>query len=169
MKIIEDLKHRARRLQRSARAGEPEALARLRALPELRDDPAIGETVRRRHCLKVVARELGFDSWAHLAHGAEGDCRDFGVFLYPSDSPFWNIWSASYEEARAIRSEHGGYLLAYRHQFLVVDRYFVEHLGLDPDDPDWERIGRDFVRPKDLEARGRLFETRLQQLMQPAA
>ena len=50
----------------------------------------------------------------------------------------WNIWSASYAEARSIREHHGGYLLAYRRHFFIVDRYFIETLGLLPEDPDWE-------------------------------
>ena len=48
-------------------------------------------------------------------------------------------------------------LLAYKRQFLVVDRYFVESLGLDPDDADWLAIGWDWAYPKDAEARGRLY------------
>lgn len=165
MTIIEDLKHRARQLHRAAQAGEPDAVARMRALPELKNEPSLETAVRRRHCLTVVARELGFESWAHLAHVAEGGCRDFGTFLYPPGAPYWNIWSASYEEARDIRREHGGYLLPYKEQFIIVDRHFVEALGLDPDDPDWERIGRDFVRPADTDARARLFEGRLAHMM----
>ncbi len=32
-------------------------------------------------------------------------------------------------------------------------------LGVDPDDPDWERIGYDWLRPLDEAARGRLERT----------
>ncbi|MBC7171580.1 MAG: hypothetical protein H5U40_04100, partial [Polyangiaceae bacterium] len=65
---------------------------------------------------------------------------------------------ASYEEASTIRAEHGGYLLAYKRHFFIVDSYFIETLGLDPADPDWERIGRDWARPLAPEARTRLYE-----------
>ena len=83
---------------------------------------------------------------------------DFGTLLYPNGaSAHWNIWSASYDEAKAIRADHGGYLLAYKRHFFIVDRHFIETIGLDPDDPDWEKMGRDWVRPKDPEARGRLY------------
>ncbi len=37
----------------------------------------------------------------------------------------------------------------------------VRERGLDPDDPDWERIGRDWVRPLDAAARERLAERRV--------
>jgi len=68
---------------------------------------------------------------------------DFGTLLYPDGADaHWNIWSASYAEARSIRAHYGGYLLAYRRHFFIVDRYFIETLGLLPEDPDWELIGR---------------------------
>lgn len=50
-----------------------------------------------------------------------------------------------------------GYLLACRRQYLVVDGYFIESLGLDPNDPDWKAIGYDWVRPSDVAARSRLY------------
>ena len=74
-----------------------------------------------------------------------------------SNLEFWNIWSASYEEARTIRQQHGGYLLAYRQHFFITDRHFIKTLGLNPDDPDWELIGRDWVKPTRSDARERLY------------
>ena len=34
---------------------------------------------------------------------------------------------------------------------------FIETLGLDPDASDWQRLGRDWVRPLDVRARTRLY------------
>ena len=34
---------------------------------------------------------------------------------------------------------------------------FIDTLGVDPDDPDWELIGRDWVRPRRTDARARLY------------
>jgi hypothetical protein len=63
----------------------------------------------------------------------------------------------------AGRDDHGhctrGYLLAYRRYFFIVDRYFIETLGLLPEDPDWELIGRDWVKPRQMDARARLYGT----------
>jgi hypothetical protein len=56
-----------------------------------------------------------------------------------------------------LREQNGGYLLAYRWHFFIVEPHFITNLGLDPDDPDWERIGRDWAKPRDPEARERLY------------
>ena len=51
----------------------------------------------------------------------------------------------------------------------VVDRYFIETLGLDPDDPDWKMIGFDWVRQADVAARTRLYSKLVAQLPREAA
>jgi hypothetical protein len=71
-----------------------------------------------------------------------------------------NRWFRSYAEARASLDAEGGYLLPFKHQFFVTLSEGIRDLGLDPDDPDWERIGWDWVQPKDREAWERLKEKR---------
>jgi hypothetical protein len=159
--VISDLKARARILHRQIGQRESHAVTRIRQLPELRDHDlaSLPASVKRRHCLAIVARELGFQGWPHAVGILSGtESTDFGTLLYPEGAAVhWNIWSASYAEARAIREQHGGYLLAYRRHFFIADRYFIETLGLQPDDPDWELIGRDWVKPRQLDARERLY------------
>jgi len=155
------LKKRARTLHKQARLGDRAALGRLRKLAEFRspDDDAILSGLKRRHCLSVVAQECGFDGWSH-ASGliGGGDKGGFGTTLYPKGcAAHSNIWSASYDEARQIHEQHGGYLLAYKNQFLVVDEHFIRTIGLDPDDPDFDQIGRDWARPANPAARARLY------------
>jgi hypothetical protein len=41
----------------------------------------------------------------------------------------------------------------------------VRELGIDPDDPDWARIGYDFVRPRDPEAHLRLLQARFNAML----
>lgn len=149
--LIEELKSEARVLHRQAQRDDAEALRRLRL--------AEGEAVLRRHCLAAIARELGFTGWPAAVAAIEGDqCRDFGTLLYPpGGSAHTNIWCASYEQAREIHRERGGYLLAYRTQFFLCDRYFIETIGVDPDDDDWARIGHDWARPSERQARERLY------------
>lgn len=159
--IVHDLKAKARILQRLVHERDADALRRVRALSELAgfDDASLSSNVQRRHCLTVIARELGFDGWSHALSVLTGENKeDFGRLLSPPGAAaHWNIWSASYDEARAIRAEHGGYLLAYKRHYFIVDRYYLETLGLDPDDADWDRMGRDWVRPREPTARTRLY------------
>jgi hypothetical protein len=78
----------------------------------------------------------------------------------PRMDAFLNRWFTSYEEARASLDAQGGYLLPYTDQFFVSTAEAIRELGLDPDDPDWAAIGRDWVRPADPEAKARLLDKR---------
>lgn len=69
---------------------------------------------------------------------------------------FLNHWYSDYAQARAHRDAEGGYLLSYRSQYFIVGGEAIRELGLDPDDPDWSRIGWDWVRPADQSAWERL-------------
>jgi hypothetical protein len=114
--------------------------------------------------LELVARESGHEGWSALVeHSRERDPdgEDPEEELYrPGSSEFHcNIWCASYEEAREYLDAHRGhYLLQYREHFFLARAAHIEDLGLDPRDEDWERIGRDWVRPADPEAKVRLWE-----------
>ena len=159
--VICDLKAHARVLHRLALSADPVALSRVRRLPELErlGDAQLIEQLKRRQCLSAVAKQLGFMSWEHARDVLTSrEQQDFGTLLYPGTcSGHYNIWSAHYPEASEIRAAHGGYLLAYKRQFLIVEEGYIDSMGLDPRDPDWERIGRDWVRPGDLRARERLY------------
>jgi hypothetical protein len=167
---VRELKVRAELLHRAVQASEAEALERLRALAELRKADAnalraAAATMQRKHCLLAVSRELGFTSWEHARRVFEGDATelDFGTMLYARyGAGHLNQWFSTYDEAREFHAgmpdgEARGYLLAYRQQFFIADRFFIRSLGVDADDADWTAIGHDWVRPRDPEARRRLY------------
>lgn len=158
---IDFLKAQARLLHKAAQAGEAGALARLtKHAPAV----ALGDAVQRKHCLATVARECGFRSWKGAADcfgGAGG--ASFEEFLYPkSCHVYWNIWFASHKEAASVRAEHGGWLLSFCDQFMVVEEDYVRSLGTDPADPRWEAIGRDWAQPADVAVRSSLAFSILQ-------
>lgn len=159
--IVLSLKTHARVYHRKVQAGDRDALARIRRLGEFKDldDAAISLQVRRRHCLAAIAAEAGFDGWTHALQVLQGEnTGDFGTLLYPGRCrAHFNIWCASHHEARQIHGESGGFLLAWRKQYLVVDDDYIRTLGLDPEDPDWGRMGRDWVKPQDAGARKNLY------------
>jgi hypothetical protein len=166
-----ELKTRAEILHKRIQVEEPRFIARLRAVPEWRrlsDEQLAGIAagLKRNDCLNVIAAELGFPNWPIAKAAIEGDegTTEFGTLLYPSSSAGLNHWFARYEEAVPVREATNGFLLAYKRQYLVVDRFFIEALGLDPDDPDWKELGFDWVRPASLAARGRLYARLVAQL-----
>lgn len=161
---VRELKTRAEILHRKIESKDIRAIQRLRVFAEHRRLPAerlneVAGSIQRRDCLAVIAAELGFSNWHHLkiALTGEGEAEEFGTLLYPGTAAHINLWYASYEDAVAVREARRSYLLAYKRQYLVVDRYFIESLGLDPDDPDWRGIGFDWVRPLSVAARTRLY------------
>lgn len=169
MHPVQELKIRAELLHTRLASGDADAVVRLRALPELRraDEPALAEMARvaqRKHCLAVVAREHGFSSWEHARRVLDGDPKetDLGTLLQGSPGVL-NDWFTVYDEARAFfaAATTRVYLLAFRRHFFVAGATFIETLGLDPGDPDWEAIGWDWARPRDFAARARLFQKRL--------
>ena len=174
IEATEELKIRAEILHKRLVAGVPGSRTRLRALTPLAkaDDDALAAAagaVQRKHCLAVVAREVGFGNWNHALSVLRGDLAepDFGTLLYDAEGcrGTLNAWFANHPEARAHLSsqrDRGGhvFLLAYKRQFVVVDSHFVEGLGLDPEDPDWKILHYDWLGPARA-ARQRLYAKRL--------
>jgi hypothetical protein len=119
----------------------------------------LGDGYQRKDCLQMIAAEFGFPNWpaAKAAISGDGVVSDFGTLLYPVRGGHINLWYSRYEDAAPVREARNGYLLAYKRQFLVVDRFFIESLGLDPDDEDWHEIGYDWARPWNVQARTRLY------------
>jgi len=172
---IQELKTRAEILHKQIKANDPGAMGRFKKLTRSMPDRERAATIygnvglavpyhdptaiKRRDCLNVIAREIGFPDWRHakLAIAGEGDAQEFGTLLYRGGGHI-NRWYVNYDEAAADRTNSNGYLLAYKRDLLVADHYFIESLGLDPNDPDWAAIGFDWVRPKSLAARTRLYD-----------
>jgi hypothetical protein len=80
-----------------------------------------------------------------------------GSLMYvPRMAAILSRWFTTYEDARSSREAEGGYLLPYKNHYLVTTSEAIRELGLDPEDPDWARIGWDWVRPCNTEAWQRL-------------
>jgi hypothetical protein len=164
---VRDCKIRASLLLKDLRADDraraAAAAERLRALPYFAPDEPAALLARRdgiqlKHALAVVAAELGYASWTDCKRRLETPAaeRVDTERFFATARGFLNRWFARYDEARASLEFGGGYLFPYRRQFFVCESGFVEALGVDPADPDWERVGRDWVRPRDADAHGRL-------------
>ncbi len=128
------------------------------------------EKIQLKHCLNVVAKENGYQDWATLIQelrlGKTGllpskvmfkDNADTELYRYGFSEANLNAWYNSYEDARNhLKLRKKGYLLVYKNHYFVCQAPHIEGLGLDPKDPDWEKIDWDWVHPKDPEAKARL-------------
>lgn len=76
--------------------------------------------------------------------------KDGGTSWYPSRlDVYLNLWFADYDKAREARRAEGGYPLPYKKHCFVCSAGATRSIGLDPEDPDRERVGWDRARPKD--------------------
>jgi hypothetical protein len=82
------------------------------------------------------------------------------IWYQPGLDVFLNRWFSNYAEARRSLDIDGGFLLPYRHHFFVCETDVIQAIGLDPNDPDWEKVGRDCAKPIDSEAYQRLIDKR---------
>lgn len=117
--------------------------------------------IKLKHALTVIAQEHNYTCWADFKHyleRREALKRNRGfTALYPRRCwGYLNEWYASYAVARDHLAQVDGYLLPYKDQFFICTRGYIQTLGIDPDDPDWQLIGRDWVKPDDAQAWQRL-------------
>jgi len=143
---------------RATRAAE-----RLRSLPVFapRTPGALlanKEQVRLKHALEVIAREQGHASWKELKDARESTPPRFSpeAFFARQGSAWLNRWFSTYAEARASLLAEGGVLFPFREQFFICEPGFLRALGVDLADPDWERVGFNWMEPADPAARARV-------------
>ena len=125
----------------------------------IREIQANANAVRPEDAQEVIARENGFASREQLeAETATAPIVFDTARLFPEKSDiFLNIWFRTYEDARAAREGQPDLLLfPHGQQFVLCEPALLGWLGADPQDPDWDMIGRDWVRPLDEAARSRL-------------
>lgn len=123
---------------------------RLKVLPEFKNlstDEIIKADVKRKHALAVISFEKGFKSWSELK------CQ-----LPFIRGGFLNQWFKSYDDAKSYLESNRGYLLPFQRQFFVCDSDYIDNLGLNSKDKDWELIAFDWVNPTNQEAWQRLYK-----------
>lgn len=77
--------------------------------------------------------------------------------VYPQGwSRMLNHWFSKVDEGRKFIAEKGGTLVPFGRQCFVCDAHYLRQLGIPEGDPDLEKVGPDWSRPKDREAWGRL-------------
>ena len=157
MTALQDYRVKASILLKQLKQAEASAAARFRVLPyynSLSEHELLAQKVQRKHALLVVALEAGFGSWEELKASLTPPLDE--LLMPRGSSGFLNEWHSDYEMAKAAREAGGGYLFPYKSQFFIVQRGYIELLGLNPDDTDWALMGYDAVKPADAAAWGRM-------------
>jgi hypothetical protein len=121
-----------------------------------------GQPIALKDAYAILAKAAGYPSWRDM----KATLEEHEALRPPKASALWNVWYASYDEAKRHVLEHGGFLLPYQKQFFVCDEHYVQSLGLELDDPDLEKVGADWVEPEDPAAWGRL-KAKLGRLRRP--
>lgn len=97
------------------------------------------EELKLKHCLTIVAQQLGFDNWHHGQYILSGYKKAdehiaMGSFFYPKAcGGFINEWFADYQQAELTLTEHTDtkWLLPYKQQFIVVKEDYIAMFKLD--------------------------------------
>lgn len=127
------------------------------------------ETIQRKHALAVIALEAGYSSWSELKkHITKSPINYRDFFGAPRFGGTLNHWFKTYPAAKEYLRAKGGYLLPFRGQYFVATPDFIQNIGLDQQDPDWQRIGYDWVQPECPKAFYRLKQ-KLESAYQPTS
>lgn len=106
------------------------------------------DKIQLKHCLACIASQYGFNSWANCKFYFEHT----QLTAFTPRGGFFNQWFSNYQEAKEILKTSGGYLLPYQQQFFICEGGYIDYLGLNPADPNWEKIGYNWVEPQDIGA-----------------
>jgi hypothetical protein len=108
----------------------------------------LGRPIQLKVAFQILAKIAGFESWREMKQ----TLQDSEEFVAPFSSAHWNVWYSSYEESKMHLQDHGGYLLPYQKHFFVCDENYIKSLGIAIDDPDLQKVGFNWVEPKDPNA-----------------
>lgn len=106
-----------------------------------------------KHALTIITNEYGFNSWLNLK--TYFDKTKHTQFIMTS--AFLNQWFADYKTAKTyLKSHPHDFLLPYKNQFFICEISYIEFLGFDLNNSDWQLISHNWVEPSDLLAWERL-------------
>ena len=130
---LESLRIKAKLLQKSkARAGNPVAL---------------------KDTYAIIAHTAGYQSWQEMKAIVEAH-----ELLRPKNFSLTTTWYSHYDEGKSHILANGGYLMPYQKQYFVCENSYLVALGLDPNDPDIEKVGYDWSSPLDSAAYNRILK-----------
>ena len=130
---ISELKTRARLGLNALQAGDQALLDRATKVSGV--SMATPTHWKLRHAFTLVARSVGFHTWAQARIALGGQAQagdDMGTFWHaPRCNGLLNHWFAHYDDALdCLHKMPGHALVPYRRQFIVVNAPYLQELGL---------------------------------------
>ncbi len=116
------------------------------------------KSARLKHALDVIALENGFSSWVNLKFYF----MKTKTSILPAGGGFLHKWFSSYKEARANFTAINEFLFPYKKDFFIANAGYIDYIGLDITNPDWQLIGNNWVEPSNKLAWERLNKLNLQ-------
>lgn len=114
-----------------------------------------GTPMRLKDALNKIASLSGFENWRDLKHTL--DTNDI-LLQFGKGGPQGFPWFKSYEEACQYRDQTNGILIPYQKDFFVADDDYLKAFGLDSENEDLKKVGRNWAEPKDAAAWERLLK-----------
>jgi hypothetical protein len=149
---LQEVKTQAKKLLKAFKS-DP-SLVRAMQIPLKKIAVSSLEELKLKHCLSLVAIELGFKDWHEAQQLLSGNKQqlmtiNMGSFFYPKGcGGFINEWFADYTQARntLVNSPTSKWLLPYKNQFIVVEKEYIEVFKLDKALlSSWAKIEHDMV------------------------
>ena len=97
------------------------AVRRFQRLPDFADlsiANILHKEIKRKHALLVIAKENGFNSW-----------MDLKIQVHFIVGGYLNVWFVKYAEAKSQLKLIGGFLLPYKNQFFICNKYYIQQIG----------------------------------------
>lgn len=107
-----------------------------------------GVAILLKQAFDIIAETAGYASWRHLKSSVKAS----DMFCPPGTSAYWKNWYATYEEALAHLPKGDFYLLPYHKHFFLCDGHYIRALGADPVSAEVQAVGRDWIKPQDMQA-----------------
>ena len=117
------------------------------------------KSVKLKHALDVIALENGFMSWVNLKFYFT-DTKNTEFLM---GGGFLHKWFSTYKEAKSNFTAINEFLLPYKKNFFIANTSYIDYIGLDITNPDWQLIGNNWVEPLNKLAWKRLSQINLQQ------
>lgn len=149
---IKEIKTQAKKLLKALRADVN--LIKTMQLPLKKIAVSSLSELKLKHCLSLVAIELGFKDWHEAQQVLSGTkpssaTKNMGSYFYPKGcGGFINEWFADYSlaEQTLLKSSTSKWLLPYKNQFIVVEHDYIAVFKLDKQLMSlWKEVKHDMV------------------------